>query len=555
MIPIPGVPTVGPGGRKMQRPDVGIVATLVILAASITAPAQSVDRAALKKAMDSVVFLRMSRSFGHAYFTTSGTGFFVHPDGYVLTNWHVVADTVEMRMDGVVRDINAKVLDLEVVIGSGSANERVIPGKIVALDRQRDLALLEVGSRAPSWLDVSEPHEVHVTDRVWVIGFPLGEMLAMGNDSRPVGFERNPEVSVNSGLVTSLRRDEGGKLAMVQTDAAVNPGNSGGPLINDAGQVVGVVNAKIMRTEGLGFAISPAVLDEFVSSKAASVSVEPGVIVSPPVPLEITVKPILADLGPDLTARVVLEGDDIQPVRTELVLENGVWEGSLPAPVPIAGLEPPKYYLADVVFSRSDGREVMHRRFRLQNVAAFAPKLSSDRTPEQVMADRHDFPNERNMRRDSNTSSTTRGGKSSLSDYASKHKVSQDGESVVIDQKMVFDTADPLQRRLPDERYENFDDPIVREAVKRFDACLLAKEEIERASENVARYENDANYQTRRAAAQAKREIEQWWDPIMICYERYREKAVEYDVVFCHDDERWYFSHALPTDCRWPETP
>lgn len=539
----------------MKRSIVGLVATLVILTASVIARAQSVDQSALRSAIDSVVFLKMNRSFGNSYFTTSGTGFFVHPDGYVLTNWHVVADTVEMWTNGVLRDINAKVLDLEVVIHSGSDGERVISGKIVALDRQRDLALLKVGSKAPSWLDVSEPNDVRVVDRVWVIGFPLGEMLALGESSRTVGFERNPEVSVNSGLVTSLRRNEAGKLVMVQTDAAVNPGNSGGPLINDAAQVVGVVNAKMAHTEGLGFAISPAVLDEFVSSKAASVSFEPGVVVSPPAPIGITVTPILADLGRDLTATVVLEGDNIRPVRTQLVLENGVWTGNLPASVPITDIEPPEYYLADVVFTHDDGREAVRRRFRLQNVAAFAPMVKTDRDPGQVMADRHDFANERNMRPDANSPATPRGGKSSLSDYARQHKVSEDGKGVVIDQKTVTAIGNPMLRKLGDWRYVHLGDPSVRETIKRFDICRLAKREIERTSKEVARYEDDPDYETRRAAARARSEIEKWWDPIMTCYEEYREKAVNHDVVFCADDEHWYFSHALPSDCRWPETP
>ncbi len=538
----------------MKRLEIFWVLLLLVLLPSASALSQGVDRDGLQNAMDSVVFLKMNRSFGHAYFTTSGTGFFVHQDGYVITNWHVVADTVEMRMDGVVRDINAKVLDLEVVLHSGTSKERVLPAKVVALDRKRDLALLSVSVKAPAWLDVSEPHEARITDRVWVPGFPLGDTLALGQDSRTVGFERNPELTVNSGLVTSLRRDDSGKQVMVQTDAAVNPGNSGGPLVNDAGVVVGVVNAKIMRSEGLGFAISPALLDEFVSSKAATISFDPGVISLPPAPIRVKVKPTLAALGGNLSGEVVLEGDDIRPVKQQLELgDDGVWTGVLPATAPIDGSEPPKNYVAQVTFSDASGRTVMRRRFRLQNVAATSPQLRGERDPVNVMADRHDFANERNMNRSSTRSK--QGGKSSLSDYAKKHKVSEDGKKVVIDQKLVTEMGNPLLRKLPDERYEALGDATVRETIKRYDICRLAKKELERATENVEKYENDPNYQMRREAARVKGEVAKWWDPVMICYEKYRHRAVTAGVLFCHDDDRWYYRQAVPSECRWPEEP
>ena len=538
----------------MKRSWVGLVAAILVLVPTCPVHSQDVDRDGLQNAMNSVVFLRLDRTFGHAYFTTSGTGFFVHPDGFVITNWHVVADTIEMRMDGVVRDIKAKVLNLDVVLNSGTDTERVLPGTIVALDRTRDLALIAVSASAPAWLDVSKPHDVRITDRVWVPGFPLGDTLALGQDSRTVDFERNPEVTVNSGLVTSLRRDESGKQVMVQTDAAVNPGNSGGPLVNDSGLVVGVVNAKMMRSEGLGFAISPAVLDEFVSSKAATVSFDPGVILFPPAPIKVTVRPVLAALGGSLTAEAVLEGDDIRPVKQQLQLENnGMWTGTLPVTDPIEGVDAPKHYVAEITFTDPDGRTAMRRRFRLQNVAGAAPQIQGERDPTRVMADRHDFANERNMRR--NTGTSTKGGKSSLSDYAKKHKVSEDGKPVVIDQKLVTELGNPLLRQLPDERYEHIGDADVRENIKRFDVCRLAKKELERASENVAKYEDDSNYQMRREAARVKGEVAKWWGPVMVCYEKYRERAVGERVVFCHDDDRWYYRHALPSECRWPQEP
>ena len=536
----------------MKRQVVVLAASVLALAICSTARPQSHDYAALTNAIDSVVFLRMNRTFGNAYFTSSGTGFFVHPQGYIITNWHVVADTIEINMDGVPRDVNAKVLDLEAVIHSGTEKERVLPARIVALDRARDLALLKVATQAPAHLDVTENRSARVTDRVWVVGFPLGEMLALGNQSRSPGFERNPEVSVNSGMVTSLRRDDSGKLVMVQTDAAVNPGNSGGPLINDAGQVVGVVNAKIMRTEGLGFAISPTLLGEFVVSRAASVAFDPGVILFPPTPVRVSVKPILSELGPSMTGSVTLEGDDIRPITTRLTLEAGAWTGTLEAPSPIDGLAPPDHYVAEVVFAHPDGRTVMRRRFKLQNVAATGVSIRNQRDPARVMADRRDFANERHMKRD--TGAPTKGGKSSLSDYAKKKKISEDGKGVVIDQYKVAQMGNPLLRKLPPERYENLSDETVLANTVRFDVCRIAKGELERARVQVEKYHDSPDWRTRREAANADVEIDKYWNTVVICFEKYRERVVGHDLVFCQDNDRWYHRHALP-ECRWPQEP
>lgn len=536
----------------MRRHLPAIGALLAALTVSAPVLAQAIDRDVLRNAIDAVVYLRMNRSFGNAYFTTSGTGFLVHPDGYILTNWHVVADTIEINLDGIARDVNAKVLDLEAVLHSGTERERVVDAKVIALDRARDLALLRVATRAPAHLDVAGTPSVQVTDRVWVIGFPLGELLALDSGGRPAGSDRNPEISVNAGMVTSLRRNESGKLAMIQTDAAVNPGNSGGPLINDAGEVVGVVNAKIMRTEGLGFAISPAVLAEFVNERGSSVSFEPGVILDPPAPIRVTVTPLLAQLGGEMTAAVTLEGDDIRPVTGRLGLENGVWSAVIEPPSPIAGTTAPDHYVADIVFTRPDGRTAMRRRFRLQNVAATGVRIPTERDPGRTMADRHDFANERNMR--PSTGGKGKGGKSSLSDYAKEKKISQDGEGVVIDQSKVLQMGNPLLRQLPPERYEHLSNPTVQSDAARFDVCRLAKTELERVSELVEKELDSPDWRTRSQAASAKAEIEKYWDAAIICYEKYRERVVGHKLVFCQDDDRWYHRHALP-ECRWPQEP
>jgi S1-C subfamily serine protease len=532
----------------------GKIAAFAILAVCVSTLCHGLDFESLHRARKSVVYVRMNRTFGQAYFPTSGTGFLVHRDGYVITNRHVVADHIEMSINGKAREINAKVLDLEVVLDSGTKDERVLPAKVISLDRARDLALLKIDFEVPFWLDVSEPRRVRVTDRVWVVGFPFGGMLAIGDDTRTVNNDINPEVSVNAGMITSLRHDNSGKLRLLQTDAAVNPGNSGGPLLNDDGEVVGVVNAKVMQSEGLGFALSPIILDEFVTSKSVKVSFEPGVILMPPEPIEVTITPLLTTQNQELLGTVKLEGENIQSVSARLRSDGSVWSGTLAVPEAQSDSDPPPYYFVEIDLRQPNGQTAIHRRYRLQNVAGASPSLGGEREAEAIMADRHDFPNERNMRRSTGNSKT--GGKSSLSDYARNKKLVKSGDGpVVIDQNTVYKMSDPLARALPPERYQHLGDDDLKLAATRYDAYRLAKKELEHYQSYLTSYERDPNPRTRAAAKSAKAEINQWENPIMVGFEKYRERVVRADIVFCHDNDRWYLRHAVHANCEWVEEP
>jgi serine protease Do len=156
-----------------------------------------------------------------------GSGFFVDRRGYLLTNFHVIGGekhlsvTVFSLRDGrLKREVHTKV-------------------SIVATAPFHDLAVLKVE-------DLKEDVR-HVLlapgDRVEV-----GEtVFAIGN---PLGLER----SVSEGVISQTERNYGGSLYL-QVDAAVNPGNSGGPLFNHRGQVIGVISMKVAAMEGLNFAI------------------------------------------------------------------------------------------------------------------------------------------------------------------------------------------------------------------------------------------------------------------------------------------------------------
>jgi serine protease Do len=149
-----------------------------------------------------------------------GSGFVVDPDGYILTNQHVVAAPERIRVR--------------------LADKRELPATLVGADRSTDLALLKVEARGLPSVPLGDSDQLRVGE--WV--------CAIGN---PYRFDH----SVTVGVVSS----KGRKIydlsfdSYIQTDAAINPGNSGGPLINAAGEAVGINSAVSIQGQGIGFAV------------------------------------------------------------------------------------------------------------------------------------------------------------------------------------------------------------------------------------------------------------------------------------------------------------
>jgi len=153
---------------------------------------------------------------------STGTGFLVDPNGYLLTAAHVVEDAafIEVRLK----------------------DKRVLPATILSLDQDHDLALLKIEATNLPFLSIGNSNTAKVQEEVWAIGFPFGPALG-------------EEVTVTKGSLTAIRSHQAKRL--FQLDAAINPGNSGGPLVNNRGQVIGVVHAKLGVKAGQEFGITP----------------------------------------------------------------------------------------------------------------------------------------------------------------------------------------------------------------------------------------------------------------------------------------------------------
>jgi serine protease Do len=173
--------------------------------------------------------------------TASGSGVVISPQGYIVTNNHVV-DGYE---------------SLEVIYADGSK----VPAKLVGTDQYADVAVIKVDGQVPAVAQLGDSNAVRIGETVIAIGSALGD------------FKNTVTQGVISAVGRSLDTGDGFSLEnMLQTDAAINHGNSGGPLINLSGQVVGI-NTAIVRgsafsgdvAEGLGFSIPSDTVSDVAS--------------------------------------------------------------------------------------------------------------------------------------------------------------------------------------------------------------------------------------------------------------------------------------------------
>ena len=168
-----------------------------------------------------------------------GSGFFIDEDGYIITNYHVIQSEVDPKYEGYSR--------LYIKL-AGKSDER-IPAKVIGWDASCDLALVKADVKPGFVFSLGSASDLEVGDRIIAVGAPLGL-----------------EHTVTSGIISAVDRDVGMPGKVIQIDAAVNSGNSGGPVVDENGKVQGIVFAGLQQYQGLNFVIPVEMLKAELSA-------------------------------------------------------------------------------------------------------------------------------------------------------------------------------------------------------------------------------------------------------------------------------------------------
>jgi trypsin-like peptidase len=175
--------------------------------------------------------------------------------GYIVTNHHVIAGgEARGRIQGMPAQITISVQRVEVRLSTTGQSERSGGGfeaSVLATDPDLDLAILTIPGNDFPYIPLGDSDSIETGRPVSVIGFPLGDALEIGRSSS----DEPTAPAMTAGIVSAIRRDAQGNVRYVQTSAAVNPGNSGGPLVDRHGCAAGVIQMRASRAEGIGFAI------------------------------------------------------------------------------------------------------------------------------------------------------------------------------------------------------------------------------------------------------------------------------------------------------------
>ena len=175
-----------------------------------TAPGTASWRSVIDAARPAVVVIRTDKALG--------SGFLIKSDGTIVTNAHVIAGSSA----------------IEVKLSTGEIYRRTY---VLASDEAEDIALLRIEAADVPALKLGSSSDVKVGDDVMLVGAPLGL-----------------EETISTGIVSAIRVSESGNR-VIQTTAAASPGSSGGPLLNNKGEVIGIISASIVKGQNLNFAI------------------------------------------------------------------------------------------------------------------------------------------------------------------------------------------------------------------------------------------------------------------------------------------------------------
>jgi hypothetical protein len=267
-------------------------------------PLSKEEVARLGKASTALVVVKPQTGYGSA--------FCVHASGLFITNEHVVR--------------NAGTIDL--VLDPGLKSQKVLAAKVLRADKDLDLALVRVeGAKELAALPLGSDDKLSELAEVIAFGFPFGAELSPDK-------KEFPAVSVNAGSITSLRHKDG-ELFRIQVDASLNPGNSGGPVLDRNGKVIGVVVAGV-RGSGVNFVIPVSHVTRFVARPELEASLPALTAANMHKPALFQVKAAFvlpAHKPPEL--ELILKGADGKERKHKMELTDGSYRTTaVPIPAP-----------------------------------------------------------------------------------------------------------------------------------------------------------------------------------------------------------------------------
>ena len=201
----------------------------------------------------------------------TGSGFVISPHGYVLTNEHVISNT-EINVNDTLRKarVNLKVAKIEVCFPAstssarGGGAPRCFDASVHSADATLDLAVLFISASDLPYVGLGDSDVIRSGQGVRALGYPFGRAIEVGRVSAP---DLVPEISTSQGSISALRADDAGVRTALQINGIVNPGNSGGPVVDERGYAVGVVRARVKGDAGIAFAIPINQAKDFLESR------------------------------------------------------------------------------------------------------------------------------------------------------------------------------------------------------------------------------------------------------------------------------------------------
>jgi hypothetical protein len=381
--------------RRVEKPAMRfpLVAALLLLAVTSVAAEDTIPPETLTKIKNATVYVKVEG----AGMSGSGSGFVIKADGdtvLVVTNQHVVEPEADEPRGGPgpfggpfgprfgppvgppfgprfgpprlaprIATPSHKGMSVTAVFYSGTPKEESLAGKVLAADPDLDLAIVKVSGvrQLPPAINFGQDLQLIETMPVYTFGFPFGKVLATGHG--------NPAVTIGKGSISSLRLDDDGQLARVQIDGALNPGNSGGPVVDSKGRLVGVAVATITNSSGIGLIIPARHLSLVLSGRPGKprvyarqaddgrlvIHVEIGLID----PFEKVKSVTLSYMAADLADETLKPGGRLSAVRgcrkLPLKIDNQVASGEIK---PKKGVEQVKI-LFQAACKTTDGREIL----------------------------------------------------------------------------------------------------------------------------------------------------------------------------------------------------